>query len=112
MTLDRTNFKKGSAELTEESIEQLKNISVLMNTFYYSQIKFGGYTDNTGSEQHNLELSQARAESVIKELIKLGVDEERVHAEGFGSKHPICPENNSEVCRAQNRRVDLLLLQK
>ena len=112
LTLDRTKFKKGSAELTEESIEQLKNISVLMNTFYYSQIKFGGYTDDTGSEQHNLELSQARAESVIKELIKLGVDEERVHAEGFGSKHPICPENNSEVCRAQNRRVDLLLLKK
>src|SRR5690606_28622833 len=109
---DRTYFKTGGEELTDKSEEQLKNIATIMKTFYYSEVKIGGYTDNTGSDEANLPLSQRRAETVKKELINMGVEENRIQAEGYGSQHPICPENDTEVCRAQNRRVDILLLKK
>lgn len=112
ITLDRTYFKTGGEELTDKSEEQLKNIATIMKTFYYSEVKIGGYTDNTGSDEANLPLSQRRAETVKKELINMGVEENRIQAEGYGSQHPICPENDTEVCRAQNRRVDILLLKK
>ena len=112
ITLDKTFFKPGSSELTEASYEQLDNFAQLLKTFFHSEVKIGGYTDNTGSDKVNIPLSKERAEMVKKYLVDAGVDDNRLHTEGYGSQHPVCPENDTEVCRAQNRRVDLLIVKK
>lgn len=70
-----------------------------------------GHTDSTGSETHNLELSERRAEAVRTHLIGRGVDASRVTALGYGESHPIAG-NDSEEGRRANRRVDLLMKAK
>lgn len=111
-TLDRTHFKSGSSNLLDSSFDQLDNFVLILKNFYMSEVKIGGYTDNTGSDDVNLALSEERADMVKKYFIEAGIEEERIHTEGFGSKHPICPANDTDICRAQNRRVDMLILKK
>ncbi|RMV75563.1 OmpA family protein [Pseudomonas amygdali] len=66
-----------------------------------------GYTDSTGDRQENLKLSKDRAQAVADVLMDLGVDEKRIHVEGYGQQFPV-NANASERGRAQNRRVEIL----
>ena len=53
----------------------------------------------------NKKLSTDRSQMVRTALIQMGVTPKRLDAEGFGAEHPVCPANDSEFCRAQNRRT-------
>ena len=112
ITLDKLTFETGKANLTPESEPQLKNIAMLMKCFPNSHIKLGGYTDNTGTDEINMALSSERARIAAEKLISLGVDANRVTYEGYGSQYPICPENDTDFCRAANRRIDIRITQK
>lgn len=112
ITLDRVFFKSGSDELIEESEEQLKNIAMIFNTFHKAGLRIGGYTDNSGNNEKNIELSAKRAEVVKAKLIALGVNPSQLSSAGYGSEHPICPENDTPECKAKNRRVDVRLTSK
>ena len=112
ITLDRTYFETGSNNLTSSSQQQLKNVATIMNAFSASELKLGGYTDNTGGQEVNQPLSLQRAESVLNQLAALGIDKTRLQAEGYGADHPLCPANDTDACKAQNRRVDIRLLKK
>ena len=68
-----------------------------------------GHTDNVGRAAHNLELSQRRAQAVVVWLTRHGVAASRVEAHGYGSGHPIVP-NDSPSGRAANRRVEFHIL--
>ncbi|MFA7686607.1 MAG: sodium-translocating pyrophosphatase [Moheibacter sp.] len=107
MTLDRTLFLKGSAELSPKSEEQLQNIALLLNEFPNGKIKIGGYTDNSGTPEENQKLSFARAENVKSELVALGVQADRMETEGFGAQNFKCEANDTDICKAKNRRVDI-----
>ena len=72
----------------------------------------GGYTDNTGSAEGNLKLSQQRAESVMKKLIELGANKKQLSAEGYGANHFLCEANDTPECKAKNRRIDVRLTAK
>ena len=112
ITMDKLRFKKGSANLVPESENQLKNIAAIMKFFPNSQIKMGGYTDNTGTEAVNMKISSERAKTTATKLISLGIDANRVTHEGYGSQYPVCPENNTDECRAANRRIDVKVIRK
>jgi len=105
-TFDRLTFETGKATLKPESQEQLKNIAEILKAYPKVTLKLGGYTDNTGDPQANLKLSQQRAETVMADLVKLGVDAGRLKAEGYGQEHPVA-DNSTEEGRAKNRRIDL-----
>ncbi|HNF47969.1 MAG TPA: OmpA family protein [Chitinophagales bacterium] len=107
---DFTNvrFKTGSSEITPESMTQLKNLVAISKGFPTAQFKVGGYTDNTGDAAKNVALSQKRADAVAAQVVKLGAAKSAiVGAEGYGQEHPVCPANDTEECRAQNRRVSV-----
>ena len=87
-SFDRLTFETGKATLKPESQEQLKNIAEILKAYPKAAIKIGGYTDNTGDPQANLKLSQQRADAVMADLVKLGVDAGRLKAEGYGQEHP------------------------
>jgi outer membrane protein OmpA-like peptidoglycan-associated protein len=70
-------------------------------------VRIEGYTDSTGGKQENLQLSKDRAQSVADVLTDLGIDEQRLHVEGYGDEFPI-DVNASERGRAQNRRVEIV----
>ena len=112
ITLDRTYFKTGSDELTEGSEQQLKNIVAILKAYPKVAIRLGGYTDNTGSAEGNLKLSERRANSVLNKLVALGANKAQLSAQGYGAEHPICPANDTDECKAKNRRIDVRLTAK
>ena len=112
ITLDRTYFKTGSDELTEGSEQQLKNIVAILKAYPKAAIRLGGYTDNTGSAEGNLKLSERRANSVLNKLVALGANKAQLSAQGYGQEHPICEANDTPECKAKNRRIDIRLTAK
>ena len=112
ITLDRTYFKTGSDELTEGSEQQLKNIVAILKAYPKVAIRLGGYTDNTGSAEGNLKLSERRANSVLNKLVVLGANKAQLSAQGYGQEHPVCPANDTDECKAKNRRIDIRLTAK
>uniref|UniRef100_UPI0039A6CDF4 OmpA family protein n=1 Tax=Ornithobacterium rhinotracheale TaxID=28251 RepID=UPI0039A6CDF4 len=112
ITLDGVSFTKGSANLKDSSKKQISNLAAILKAYPNAKVKFGGYTDNTGSAEANQKISAQRAEAVASALVADGVAADRLAAEGYGPEHPICPANDTDECKAKNRRVDLRLTQK
>jgi outer membrane protein OmpA-like peptidoglycan-associated protein len=103
---DRLTFKSGGAELDMDvSKGQLDNIAEILKAFPKAKLKIGGYTDSTGSAAANKKLSAERADAVQKQLVALGVDASRLEAEGYGPEHPVCAANDTDECKAKNRRI-------
>lgn len=65
-----------------------------------------GHTDNRGGSEYNLALGQRRAESVMKALILLGVQDPQLEAVSFGKERPAM-QGNDETAWARNRRAEL-----
>ena len=72
-------------------------------------IRIEGHADATGNAQFNQTLSENRAHAVASYLMQHGVDPKRIEAVGFGSTRPIASNATAEG-RAQNRRVEILLI--
>lgn len=112
VTFDRVYFQTGKADLTETSKAQVENIIAILKAFPDATVKIGGYTDNTGSEDVNMKVSSERAQTVANGIIVGGVDASRVANEGYGQNHFVCEANDTDECRAQNRRVDIRVTKK
>jgi OmpA-OmpF porin, OOP family len=108
---DRLLFDTGSATLQPASQEQLANIAAIMKAYPKAKVRIGGYTDNTGDAAANLQLSQARADSVVAELTRLGVDPSRIEAKGYGEEHPVA-DNSTDEGKQKNRRISLHVTEK
>jgi outer membrane protein OmpA-like peptidoglycan-associated protein len=107
-TFDRLTFQMGAAELDmEQSSEQITNIAEILKAYPTVKLKIGGYTDNTGAAAANKTLSKKRADAVVAAVVAAGGDKARLAAEGYGQEHPVCPANDTEECKAQNRRIDV-----
>ena len=101
------NFDTDKATLKGDGKEAIAEIAKVLNADKNLKIAIHGYTDNTGDEKHNLQLSKQRAATVKDELIKSGIEVSRLTTEGFGQNSPIA-DNNSEEGKFQNRRVELI----
>jgi OOP family OmpA-OmpF porin len=108
---DRLLFDTGQATLKPESQEQLSNVAAILKAYPKAKARVGGYTDNTGDAAANLKLSEARANNVVAELTKLGVDPSRLEAKGYGEEHPVA-DNSTEEGRQKNRRISLHITEK
>ena len=102
---DRLVFITESADIDFPSSEsQLENLVEILKAYPAVKLKIGAFTD-AGPAARNKKLSTDRAQMVRTALIQMGVTPRRLDAEGFGAEHPVCPANDSEFCRAQNRRT-------
>jgi len=108
---DRLLFATGSATLEPLSNEQLINVADIMKAYPKVSIRIGGYTDNTGDPVANQKLSEDRANNVMAELAKMGVEPSRMDARGYGEDHPVAPNGTAEG-RARNRRISLRVVDK
>ena len=106
ITLKGVNFTTGSARLTASSLPILTAAADTLKQNPNLKIEIAGYTDNQGAGFINKRLSQRRANSVMIELIKNGVDANNLTAKGYGEKNPIT-SNRTANGRATNRRVEL-----
>jgi outer membrane protein OmpA-like peptidoglycan-associated protein len=101
-------FDTGKATLRSESQPQLDELAALLKSQPQWKVYIVGHTDNVGSLEANLALSQARAESVVAALQRQGIAPARVLARGVASLAPKA-SNADEAGRAKNRRVELVL---
>jgi K(+)-stimulated pyrophosphate-energized sodium pump len=108
---DRLLFDTGSATLQPQSQDQLQSVAAILKAYPNVHMRIGGYTDNTGSPDANVRLSQDRANNVMAELVRLGISPDRLEAKGYGPDHPVA-DNSTEEGRAQNRRISMLVTQK
>lgn len=69
------------------------------------RIRIVGHTDNVGTDQANMVLSEGRAEAVKAALVARGLAAERIETAGMGMRQPVA-SNDTEEGRAQNRRVE------
>ena len=115
-------FTTGSAELGSAGREQmtrlagtLKEISARIPGEIDWLLRVDGHTDkvpiSTSQYPSNWELSSARAISVVKQLIELGIPSTRLAAAGFGEYHPL-DSRDDEIAYRRNRRIELKLTQR
>jgi outer membrane protein OmpA-like peptidoglycan-associated protein len=103
---EQVKFRTGSAAILKDSDELLGQVGkILKDHTEIKHIRIEGHTDNVGDAAYNKKLSQSRAESVMKWLIKYGVEPSRMSAQGFGKDRPIA-DNKTAEGRKDNRRVE------
>ena len=109
----RIGFKSGQAALTDEVLPELRKVGELLRWQPQLNLDINGHTDNVplaggGAFANNLELSQARAQSIQEYLVgEMRIAPERGMATGFGEAQPI-QVNDSPESRALNRRVEMV----
>lgn len=109
-TIENLYFQTGSSDLKAGYEMQLNTLAEILNAYPDMKIKLGGYTDNSGSEESNQQLSSLRAQTAKLKLLELGVPADRIEAEGYGIQHPVCEANDTDECKAKNRRIDVRVL--
>ncbi len=117
--LNRILFPSGQAGLTPEGIKVLEQVGKVLLLAKNKIIKVEGHTDNVPihaniKDQYptNWELSVARATNVVRFLNeKVGIDAKNIEATGYAEFRPVA-SNKTKKGRAQNRRIEILLLPK
>jgi len=101
-------FDVDKAAVKPKSKESLTNLAVILNKYDDTEILLEGHTDATGTEEHNLELSRLRAQSVSNYLAEHEVKVTRFTIMGYGEDQPVAGNDTAEG-RAQNRRVEVAI---
>jgi len=87
---------------------RLAKVAGIIQAYPDLKLQIEGYTDSTGSAEHNQELSERRAAAVRDFLVSQGVSLNNVYAQGFGPENPVA-SNGTPQGRQMNRRVDLVV---
>ena len=105
-------FETDSATLSESSADVLHKLAATMYQMADTRLAVVGHTDSTGPFEHNLELSQARAQAIVAALLKepYNIAPTRLVAVGVGPISPVA-SNKSDEGRALNRRVTFVLIE-
>ena len=101
------NFDIDKATIKPESMGTLNMVMQIMKSNPDLKFEVDGHTDNSGSKEHNLTLSQQRADAVKVRLTAMGIDAARLTTKGFGDIKPIS-DNNTLEGKANNRRVEFV----
>jgi OmpA-OmpF porin, OOP family len=103
-------FDLNKSVLTESDTQRLDELAQNVGSLRHYVIQIQGYTDKTGPEQYNLQLSQKRANAVIRYLTTNGkIPLVRIYSMGYGESDPAAP-NTTRKGRQLNRRVDLTVM--
>jgi len=109
IVLNNIYFETDKSELLPESFPELDKLVSLMKASPQKSIEISGHTDNTGTEETNIQLSTARAKAVVDFLVSKGIASSRLTYKGYGSSIPLA-DNDSDEGRSKNRRVELKII--
>jgi OmpA-OmpF porin, OOP family len=107
--LNHLIFDMGKAVIKPGSFTELDELVAMMKSNMKVEIQLEGHTDNQGSAEANLKLSQDRVDAVKKYLTSKGIAKDRIKTKAFGGTQPLSSEKTEEA-RALNRRVELRVL--
>lgn len=111
VVLRAVNFEFNSDALTAPSKDTLDEVAKALVGQPGLNVEIAGHTDDRGAAAYNLKLSQKRAESVRAYLIGKGAPAASLAAKGYGKTKPVA-DNKTEAGRAENRRVEFVVLNK
>ena len=101
-------FETGQYSLTAGAREKLSKISGIVLAYPTLKLEVAGYTDSSGTEESNMQLSGNRANSVRDFLVKQGFAMTSISSSGFGESQPVAT-NETAAGRLQNRRVEVVV---
>lgn len=110
IVLNNVFFETGKWDLKPESKIELNRLADLLKANPDKKIEIGGHTDNVGSDESNLTLSNNRAASVVTYLVTQGIDAARLTSKGYGETVPLAT-NDTDEGRAKNRRTEFKIIQ-
>ncbi len=96
--------------LKEESYPELNRTIEMLNEYPEMNVLVSGHTDDIGTPEYNVILSQRRAQAVVDYMIKGGIDSGRLEAKGFGETRPVVSNDDEKEGRELNRRVEMKFL--
>lgn len=107
-------FEYDQAELHPRAVKQLAIVAGMLKSDASKKLHIAGHTDAKGTKDYNLALSQARAESVKKQLATHGVAPEQIVTTGLGQAQPLSPNKKADGTddpegRSKNRRAEIYL---
>lgn len=108
--LNNIFFDFADFNLLPNSFAELNRVVELMQNNPNLKIKIEGHTDDVGTQERNLKLSNKRANSVKEYLIKKGISEKRLETIGYGKSKPI-DKTDSDEARKKNRRVEFTIIE-
>jgi OOP family OmpA-OmpF porin len=111
IALDGVHFDFDKATLTPAAKAVLNGAAALLDQNERVVVQVAGHTDSIGTESYNQGLSDRRANSVKDYLVNKGVKASRMTARGYGESQPVA-SNDTEAGRAENRRVELIVLDR
>src|SRR5690606_29588507 len=117
IVMGNINYEFDSSELTPQSRSEIdKGILNILRENPGIVVEISSHTDNRGEPQYNMDLSQRRAEGVIKYLTAQGISSDRLQAKGYGETNPLAPNVNKDGSdnpegRAENRRTEFKILE-
>ena len=109
--LNNIFFQRNMSELINDSYPELDNIATFLEQNPTVSIRLDGHTDNQGSPEKMLELSEKRVEAVRDYLISKNINPKRLSVKAFGGSKPVA-SNMKEDTRKLNRRVEFVITQK
>lgn len=99
-------FDLGKATIKKTSHKLLDEVVKILNDYPDYNMTIDGYTDNTGDDAKNMQLSKDRANAVKDYFIGKGISENRLKSDGHGEENPVA-SNKTSAGRAKNRRVEM-----
>jgi hypothetical protein len=109
LMLSNVFYEFDSWEITKESFIELNKLARLLSENKNFIVEIGGYTDSTGTDSYNLDLSEKRARSVMDYLIGKGIVADKLRYKGFGASSPI-GDNVTNDGRKLNRRTEIKII--
>ncbi len=113
---NQCSFKTNSDELSPGCDQKLKNLTSALveakkqlDAAGAQNYKFevSGHTDSTGDAAKNKELSEKRAASIVKELVKRGIPQSEILSVGYGSERRVVKPDDTAAKKAKNRRYEI-----
>ncbi|MEI7596742.1 MAG: OmpA family protein [Bacteroidota bacterium] len=109
LVLPNINFFTNSDSLTKSSFVELDKLLLELKSNPNLEIEISGHTDDVGSAEKNMKLSDLRAKSVKRYFVSKGINEKRMQTKGEGYNKPLLKATD-EASRAKNRRVEIKVL--
>lgn len=101
------NFDVNSAAIRAESEQVLADVFRRLTEEGATAVSIRGHTSTEGTVEHNLDLSQRRAQAVVDDFVERGFDPAVISAEGLGESQPLISPDANESAREINRRVEI-----
>ncbi len=107
-------FDYDKHNIKSQAAFELDKLVAVMKKYPTLEIKVESHTDNRGSKEYNMDLSNRRAQSTIQYIISKGIEKNRLTSEGFGKSKPIvnCGNNCTKVQYEKNRRSEFIITKR